>query len=89
MKHQASLKWLVPLIGILALLAAGFGLFDTTPGEPYSYTNHRGETVLVQSRAVQLILSDTVGALLTIATVSDSTTVSVLPSLSVTVSATS
>jgi hypothetical protein len=47
MKHQASLKWLIPLIGVLALVAAAAGLFYQTPGEPYAWTNHRGETVMI------------------------------------------
>jgi hypothetical protein len=47
MKQQSALYWLVPLIAILALLAASFGLF--TPGDGYliSFTTARGETVKV------------------------------------------
>ena len=45
MKHQSALKWMIPWIGLLALFAAGMGLFYQTPGQPYLYTNHRGETV--------------------------------------------
>jgi len=47
MKYQTILKWLVSLICILALGVAGAGLFDQTPGEPYLFTNHRGETVMI------------------------------------------
>jgi hypothetical protein len=60
MKYQASLKWLVPLIWILALLAVAVGFFDATPGEPYSYTNHRGETVLINGHG--LYFYDTVSS---------------------------
>jgi len=52
MKYQRTLKWLVPLIAVLALIAAGFGLFDSTPGESYSYTNHRGETVTINGHGL-------------------------------------
>jgi hypothetical protein len=52
MKHQSALKWLIPLIGILALCAAGAGLFYETPGQPYPYTNHRGETVMINGRGL-------------------------------------
>jgi hypothetical protein len=45
MKTQSALKVLTALIFILSLIAASAGLFDQTEGEPYSYTNHRGETV--------------------------------------------
>jgi hypothetical protein len=52
MKHQSTLKWLIPLIGLLALFAAGMGLFYQTPGQPTSYTNHRGETVTINGRGL-------------------------------------
>jgi hypothetical protein len=44
-KYQATLKWLISFIGMLAFIAAGVGLFNPTPGESYAYTNHRGETM--------------------------------------------
>ena len=47
MKHQAALKWLIPMIGVLALVSAAAGLFYSTPGEPYAYTNQRGESVII------------------------------------------
>jgi hypothetical protein len=45
MKQQPALTWLVPLIAVLALLAAGFGLFTPNDGNPISFTTARGETV--------------------------------------------
>jgi hypothetical protein len=59
MKYQSALKWLISLIGILALFAAGAGLFYETSGQPYAYTNHRGETVMLNGRG--LYYYDTVG----------------------------
>ncbi len=47
MKHQRALQWMLPVIGLLALFAAGMGLFYQVPGQPYAYTNHRGETVTI------------------------------------------
>ncbi|MBI1277736.1 MAG: hypothetical protein GC179_06375 [Anaerolineaceae bacterium] len=47
MKYQSILKWLIPPIVILAFFAAAMGLFYQTPGEPFAYTNHRGETVSI------------------------------------------
>ncbi|HET9221951.1 MAG TPA: hypothetical protein VFO07_05570 [Roseiflexaceae bacterium] len=52
MKHQSALKWLILLIDILALFAAGAGLFYETPGQPYLYTNHRGETVMINGHGL-------------------------------------
>ncbi|MEO8613072.1 MAG: hypothetical protein ABI690_34585 [Chloroflexota bacterium] len=52
MKYQVVLKWLIPLIGLLALFAAGMGLFYQTSGQPYSYTNHRGETVTINGHGL-------------------------------------
>jgi hypothetical protein len=52
MKHQSALKWLIPLIGLLALFAAGMGLFYQTPGQPTPYTNHRGEKVTINGRGL-------------------------------------
>jgi len=52
MKYQSVLKWLIPLIGILALFAAAMGLFYETYGEPYAYTNHRGETVTINNHGL-------------------------------------
>jgi hypothetical protein len=52
MKYQSALKWLLPSIGILALIAASAGLFYQTPGEPYPYTNHRGESVMINGNGL-------------------------------------
>jgi hypothetical protein len=45
MKNQSALKWLIPLIGILALFAVCMGFFYQVPGQSYTFTSHRGETV--------------------------------------------
>ncbi len=52
MKNQSALRYMIPLIGVLALVAAGMGLFYDTPGQPYAYTNHRGETVALQGHGL-------------------------------------
>ena len=52
MKYQSALKWLLPLIGSLALFAAGMGLLYQTPGAPFPYTNHRGETVMINGHGL-------------------------------------
>lgn len=52
MKQQSALNWLISLIALLALVAAGAGLFYQTDGEPYAYTNHRGETVMLNGRGL-------------------------------------
>jgi hypothetical protein len=52
MKNRAALRILIPIIGLLALLAAASGLFYQTDGEPYAYTNHRGETVMINGRGL-------------------------------------
>jgi len=60
MKFQPVLKILLPLIAVLALFAAGMGLFDQTPGAPYSFTSHRGETVMINGHG--LYFYDTVSS---------------------------
>jgi hypothetical protein len=52
MKYSLALKWLLPLIACLGLLAAGLGLFSPASGEPYAYTNHRGEQVTINGRGL-------------------------------------
>lgn len=52
MKYQSTLKWLIPIMGILALIAAGAGLFNQTPGEAHSYTNHRGEETMIYGQGL-------------------------------------
>ncbi len=52
MKNPSALRWLIPLIGLLALFAASMGVFYQRPGQPYEYTNHRGETVMINGRGL-------------------------------------
>jgi len=52
MKNQPILKWLIPLIGTLSLMAASAGLFYQLPGKPYPYTNHRGESVMINGQGL-------------------------------------
>jgi hypothetical protein len=52
MKYQSILKWLIPLIGLLALFTASMGVFYETPGEPYSLTNFRGEQVVINGHGL-------------------------------------
>ena len=52
MKNQGAMRWLIPLIGLLALFATAMGLFDQTPGEPYAHTNHRGEEVMINGHGL-------------------------------------
>jgi hypothetical protein len=47
MKNQSALNWLVPMIAILALFAAGIGLFSADGGSPFSFTTVRGEVVQI------------------------------------------
>jgi hypothetical protein len=52
MKHQSALRWLIPLIGILSLIAAGAGLFYQSPGQPFAFTSHRGENVMIYGQGL-------------------------------------
>lgn len=52
MKYDNVLKWLVPLIFVLALFAAGMGLFYQTPGQPYALTSFRGEQVTINGHGL-------------------------------------
>lgn len=52
MKYQNALRWLIPLIGLLALFAAGMGTFYQNPGLPYSFTSHRGEEVMINGQGL-------------------------------------
>lgn len=52
MKNQFALRWLIPLIGLLALFAGGMGLFYQTPGEPYPLNNFRGEQVMINGHGL-------------------------------------
>ena len=52
MKQQTTLKWLIPLIGILALFAVVMGLFYQSPGQPYPITSYRGEKVMINGHGL-------------------------------------
>ena len=52
MKQQTALKWLIPLIGILALFAVLMGLFHQTLGQPYPITSYRGEKVMINGHGL-------------------------------------
>lgn len=47
MKQQPILYWLVPLIAVLALFAAGIGLFYADTGSSFSFMTVRGEPVQI------------------------------------------
>jgi hypothetical protein len=51
-KYQNALRWLALLIGLLALFAAGMGLFYRHPGQPYAFTSHRGEAVMINGQGL-------------------------------------
>lgn len=52
MKNQSSLSWLVPLIGLLALAAAGAGLFWPGEGAPYVFTTLHGQTAQIYGQGL-------------------------------------
>jgi hypothetical protein len=58
--RSSSLAWLVPLILVLAVVAAGAGLLWRTGGQPYRFRTLRGETVSIQGHG--LYRYDTVSA---------------------------
>jgi hypothetical protein len=47
MRQQYALYWLVPLVVMLALVAAGVGLFYQEGGSSFAFTTVRGETVQI------------------------------------------
>jgi hypothetical protein len=47
MKQQYALYWLVPLVAVLALVAAGVGLFYQDGGSSFAFTTVRGGTVQI------------------------------------------
>ncbi len=51
MSTPRALRWLIPLIFVLALFAAGAGLWPAE-GEPYPFTNFRGEEVTLNARGL-------------------------------------
>lgn len=52
MKKQPILDWLVPLIAILALIAAGAGLFWQDGGSPFTFTTLHGENVQMVGQGI-------------------------------------
>jgi hypothetical protein len=52
MKNQPALNWLVPLIALLALIAAGAGLFWQSGGGPYSFTTLYGEKAQIYGQVM-------------------------------------
>ena len=52
MKNAKNLLALTVLIGALAMLAAGAGLFWQSQGQPYSFTNFRGEVVTISGHGL-------------------------------------
>jgi hypothetical protein len=48
---HTALKWIVPLIFVLALVAALAGLWPAE-GQPYPLTNFRGETITINARGL-------------------------------------
>lgn len=51
MKTPKALKWMIPLIFVLALSAALAGIWPAE-GTPYSLTNFRGETITINARGL-------------------------------------
>jgi hypothetical protein len=52
MKYQSALNWLVPLIFILTLIAAGAGLVWQSEGASYTFSTLYGETVQIYGQGV-------------------------------------
>lgn len=52
MNHRAALSWLVPVIGVLACIAASAGLFYQGGGQPYAITSFRGEAVQISGQGL-------------------------------------
>jgi hypothetical protein len=52
MKNFRTVDWLILLISLLALMAAGAGLFWPANGGPYAFTTHRGEEVMIAGRGL-------------------------------------
>lgn len=52
MQRRSTVYWLVVSIGMLALVAAGAGLFWPFADQPYVFTTLRGETVTIVGRGL-------------------------------------
>jgi hypothetical protein len=52
MKIQPALNWLVPLIALLALVAAGVGLFSQSGSGPFPFTTIRGEVIEIYGQGL-------------------------------------
>lgn len=52
MKQQSALNWLVPLIVLLALFAAGVGLFWQNGSGPFTFTTIRGEIIEIYGQGL-------------------------------------
>lgn len=52
MKNHPALKFIIPLIALLVLVAAGAGLFWQNPGSPYTYQTLLGETVQIYGQGL-------------------------------------
>ncbi|CAG1014732.1 hypothetical protein ANAEL_05064 [Anaerolineales bacterium] len=52
MKQQLTLNWLIPLIVILTLVAAGVGLFWMDGSDPHPFTTVHGETVDIYGKGL-------------------------------------
>lgn len=52
MRYNAALRWLVPLIGVLALIAAAASFVWPGDGQPYALTTFRGEQVLINGHGL-------------------------------------
>lgn len=52
MKSHPALNWLVPLVAVFALVAAGAGLFWKTEGNSYTFATLFGETTQIYGRSL-------------------------------------
>jgi hypothetical protein len=52
MKQRSALSWFVPLIAVLAAVAAAVGLFSTNGPGPFPFTTLRGDTVQIYGKGL-------------------------------------
>jgi len=52
MKQRSALSWLIPLVAVLAAVAAVVGLFSTNGDGPFSFTTLRGDTVQIYGKGL-------------------------------------